>query len=240
MKRWILLLLPAATIAVLTGCGGSTFNVQNPQGPPPPNVTVTVQTTGLTNGSVPVNGAVTLTATVQGTSAQVADGVAWYISCSGGAVGACGTLSSPSSASGAAITYTAPASISSNTLTAHIVAYAEAQQTANSISSITITTFNSSLAAGNYVLQAQGADSSLNPYQVAGVIKMTAREILRAENRRRITFHRDCRCRIRSPEVAIFSGTMAGERSPSKRVTPTLAETGWRPLPSCTSQVPKH
>ena len=172
MKRWILLLLPAATIAVLTGCGGSTFNVQNPQGPPPPNVTVTVQTTGLTNGSVPVNGAVTLTATVQGTSAQVADGVAWYISCSGGAVGACGTLSSPSSASGAAITYTAPASISSNTLTAHIVAYAEAQQTANSISSITITTFNSSLAAGNYVLQAQGADSSLNPYQVAGVIKI--------------------------------------------------------------------
>jgi len=94
-------------------------------------------------------------------------------------VGACGTLSSPSSASGAAVTYTAPASISSNTLTAQIVAYAEAQQTANSISSITITTFNSSLAAGNYVLQAQGADSSLNPYQVAGVIKIDGQDIRR-------------------------------------------------------------
>ena len=113
MKRWILLLLPAAMIAALTGCGGSTFNVQNPQGPPPSNVTVSGANDGIDEriGSGQWHG--DITATVQGTSAQVADGVAWYISCQGASGGACGTLSSPSSASGAAITYTAPAAISS-------------------------------------------------------------------------------------------------------------------------------
>jgi hypothetical protein len=57
-------------------------------------------------------------------------------------------------------------------LITEIVAYAEAQETANNASPVTITTFNSSLPAGKYVLYAQGADSSLNPYQFAGVITL--------------------------------------------------------------------
>ena len=67
-QRWTLLLLPAAMIAVLTGCGGSTYNVQNPPPPPPTPMTVTVQTSGLTAGSVPVSAAATLTATLTGTA----------------------------------------------------------------------------------------------------------------------------------------------------------------------------
>lgn len=185
-QRWILLLLPAAMIAVLTGCGGSTASVQNPHGPPPDNVIIGVQATGLTNGAVPVEGAVTLTATVQGTSAQVNAGVAWYMTCQGGSGSACGTLSSPSSQSGAAITYTAPATISGNTLVTEVVAYAVAQETANYVSPITITTFNSTLPAGNYVLQAQGVDSSLNPYQFAAVVALDGMGVLVPASKRSI------------------------------------------------------
>lgn len=52
-----------------------------------------------------------------------------------------------------------------------IVAYAEAQETANTITPITITTFDSGLRPGNYVLQAQGIENSV-PYQFAGVITL--------------------------------------------------------------------
>ena len=170
-KRWILLLLPAVMISVLAGCGGSTANVQNPPPPPQSQVAVSVQTTGLTNGMVPVNGIVTLTATVQGTPAQVGEGVAWYMTCQDGSGSICGTLSSVSSQSGTAITYTAPATLSSNSMVTEIVAYAEAQQTANVVSPVTITTFDSGLHPGNYVLQAQGIENS-SPYQFAGVITL--------------------------------------------------------------------
>ena len=175
-KRWIHFLPLAAMISVLAGCNsGSTANVQNPPPPPPPNVTVSVQTTGLTNGSVPVNGIVSLTATVQGTTTQVGEGVAWSMTCQvdpSNKNGLCGTLSSPSSASGAAITYTAPATLSSSSMVTEIVAFAEAQETANYVSPITITTFDSNLPAGNYVLQAQGVQNGTTPYQFAGVIHL--------------------------------------------------------------------
>jgi hypothetical protein len=168
-KRWILFLLAAVMIVVLAGCNsGSTANIQNPPPPPPSNVTITVQAAGLSNGTVPVNGTVSFTATVQGTATQVGEGVTWSLACPGGA-GTCGTLSSPYSASGAAITYTAPATISSNSLVTEVVAYAQAQPTANNVSPITITTFDSGLKAGNYVLQAQGVENDA-PYQFAGVI----------------------------------------------------------------------
>jgi hypothetical protein len=169
-KRWILFLLPAAMLSLFAGCGGSTANVQNPPPPPQSNVTISVQTTGLSNGTVPVNGTISLTATVQGNTTQGGEGVAWSLACPGGA-GTCGTLSSPFSASGAAITYTAPAAISSNSMLAEIVAYAEAQETANEVSPITITTFDNSLTAGNYVLQAHGIEND-TPYQFAGVITL--------------------------------------------------------------------
>ena len=170
-KRWILLLLPTVMISVLTGCGGSTANVQNPPPPPPSQVTISVQTTGLTNGSVPVNGTVGLTATVMGTATQVGEGVSWYLTCQGGTGATCGTLSSPFSASGTAITYTAPPTLSTNSMVTEIVAYAEAQETSNKVSPVTITTFDSGLHAGNYVLQAQGVENSLS-YQFAGVITL--------------------------------------------------------------------
>ena len=173
-KRWILCLLPAAMISLLAGCGGSTANVQNPPPPPPNNVTISVQTTGLTNGSIPVSGIVTLTATVQGTATQVGEGVAWSMTCQAdpnNKNGLCGTLSSLNSASGAAITYTAPATLSSPSMVTEIVAFAEAQETVNNVSPITVTTFDSNLQAGNYVLQAQGAENG-TPYQFAGVIHL--------------------------------------------------------------------
>ena len=175
-KRWILFLPLVAMISVLAGCNsGSTANVQNPPPPPPSNVTVSVQTTGLSNGSVPVNGIVSLTATVQGTATQVGEGVAWSMTCQAdpnNKNGLCGTLSSPSSASGTAITYTAPATLSSSSMVTEIVAFAEAQETANNVSPITITTFDGSLQAGNYVLQAQGVQNGATLYQFAGVIML--------------------------------------------------------------------
>jgi hypothetical protein len=174
-KRWILVLLLAAMISVLSGCnGGSTANVQNPPPPPPSDVTISVQTAGLSNGMVPVNGTASFTATVQGTPAEVGEGVAWSMTCPvdpNNKLGLCGTLSSPVSASGAAITYTAPAAISSNSMVVEIVAYAEALETANEVSPITISTFDSGLKAGNYVLQAQGIEN-FSPYQLAGVITL--------------------------------------------------------------------
>lgn len=167
-KPWVLFLLAAAMLAVLAGCGGSTANVQNPPPPPPPpSVTVTVQTSA---SSISVSGTVSLTATIQGPAGIVSDGVVWTMTCQNGSGSVCGTLSSPSSQSGAAITFTAPSTLSTNTMVTEIVAYAEGDQSVNEVSPITITTFNSSLKAGTYVLQAEGVDSNNNPYQIAAAL----------------------------------------------------------------------
>jgi hypothetical protein len=165
-NRWILFLVAPAMLALLAGCGG-TSNVQNPPPPPPPDVTVTVQTSA---SSIPVSGTVTLTATITGPAGIVSDGVVWQLSCQGGKGNACGTLSSPSSQSGASITFTAPSTLSSNSMVTEIVALAEGYQSSNYVAPITITTFDSCLQAGTYVLQAQGVDSSNNPYQIAGAL----------------------------------------------------------------------
>lgn len=174
-KRWMLSLLATATMAAFAGCGGSsTASVQNPPPPPQSNVTIAVQTSGLANGSVPVNGTVSLTATLQGTAAQVSAGVAWTLTCQAdpdNKNGLCGTLSSTYSASGATIAYTAPASLSTQTMVAEVVAYAEAEETANNVSPINITTFDSNFQAGNYVLEVQGNEGGL-PYEFAGVITL--------------------------------------------------------------------
>ncbi|MGA7558412.1 MAG: hypothetical protein WCF61_05395 [Terriglobales bacterium] len=166
-QRWILFLLAAAMLSLFAGCGGSTANVQNPPPPPPPDVTVTVQTS---TSSIPVSGTVTLTATITGPANIVSDGVVWQFSCQSAKGSACGTLSSPSSQSGASITFTAPPTLSANSMVTEIVAYAEGYQSSNYVAPITITTFDSSLQAGTYVLQAQGVDSSNNPYQIAAAL----------------------------------------------------------------------
>ena len=171
-KRSVPLLLAAAMIAGLAGCNsGSTANVQNPQPPPQSQVSVSVQTSGLVNGSIPVDGTVSLTATVQGTASQVGEGVAWSLTCQAGSGSVCGSLNALFTDSGAANTYTAPASIPTGSMVAEVVAYAEAQQTANSVSPINVTTFDSSFSAGNYVLEAQGAEGGL-PYEFAAVVTL--------------------------------------------------------------------
>jgi hypothetical protein len=174
-KPWILSLLAAAMMAVLAGCNsGSTANVQNPQPPAQSNVTIAVQTSGLVNGSLAVNGTVSLTATLQGNSTQVGEGVGWLLTCqanAGNTNGICGTLSATFSASGAPITYTAPTSIATGSMAVEVVAFAEADQPANSVSPIVITTFDSNFAAGNYVLEAQGVEGGL-PYEFAAVITL--------------------------------------------------------------------
>jgi hypothetical protein len=171
-RRRFLTVIAAAMAAVLAGCAsGGTASVQNPPPPPQSQVVVSVQTTGLNNGSIPVNGTVSLTATVQGTATQVGEGVAWSLTCQAGSGSVCGTLSTLFSASGSAITYTAPPSIPTGSMVAEVVAYAEAEQTANTVSPVNITSFDSSFAAGNYVLQVQGVEAGI-PYEFAAVITM--------------------------------------------------------------------
>ncbi len=157
-------------ISLFAGCGGSTANVQNPPPPPQSSVTVSVQASG---SSVAVSGTVSLTATVQGTATQVGEGVAWNLTCAADPqdkLGLCGSLSSYQTASGAPNIYTAPTVLSSSSMVTEIVAYAEAQTTANYVSPIMITSFDSSLQ-GTYVLQAQGTNTNGGPnYQFAGVV----------------------------------------------------------------------
>ncbi len=174
-KQWILSLLAAAMMAVLAGCNsGGTANVQNPPPPAQSNVTIAVQTSGLVKGSVPVNGTVSLTATVQGNSTQVGEGVGWLLTCQmnpANTNGTCGTLSATFSASGTPITYTPPTSIATGSMAVEVVAFAEADQPANDVSPIIITAFDSNFQAGNYVLEAQGVEDAV-AYEFAAVITL--------------------------------------------------------------------
>jgi hypothetical protein len=182
-KRWVLFLLAAAMMAVLAGCSSSTANVENHLPPPASQVTIAFQPEPA--GSLAVNGSENLTAVV--TNDPNNYGVDWSLSCQGSS-GNCGTIclstnptcgntkahtdSCPTlpTASCTAI-YTAPASISTNSTVVEIVAYASADDRQNVVAPITIGSFDSSLAAGNYVLQAQGVENS-TPYQFAGVITL--------------------------------------------------------------------
>ncbi len=122
-------------------------------------------------GSVAVGFSESLTAVVSNDSNNY--GVDWSLTCQNPPN--CGSLTvngNPAShtASGSPITYTAPATLSTNSTVVEIVALATADQTKNVVAPVTITTFNSSFQAGNYVLQAQGVDSSLEPYQFAAAL----------------------------------------------------------------------
>jgi hypothetical protein len=165
-KRWILFLLPAAMISALAGCGGSTFNVQNPPPPPPSNLSIAFQP--APPGSILINAATDLTAAVSNDPSNA--GVDWSLTCSN--TGNCGTLSSLHTNSGTPTTYTPPSALPGNILPINIVAFATADHTKNALATISVTAFGSTLS-GTYVLQAQGVDSSFNlPYQFAGVITL--------------------------------------------------------------------
>jgi hypothetical protein len=163
-RRWTLFLLVAAMISLLAGCGGNT-NVQNPQ--PPPQNPVSVAFTPQPAGSLAVGFTENVTATV--TNDPTNAGVDWRLLCQGGA-GTCGTLSNQHTASDAPNTYTAPQTLSAYSTVVEIVAYATASPSSNAVAPITITSFDSILKAGTYVLHARGVDSNLDPYQFAAVL----------------------------------------------------------------------
>ncbi len=167
-RRWILVLPLAALISVLTGCAGSTANVQNP--PPPPTSTVSIAFQPTPPTTILLNVSTPLTAVVTNDSSS--SGVDWSLSCSisGTAPNTCGTLSALHTASGAATTYTPPASFPGNSVAVNIVAFATADHTQNVSAPVTVSGFGSALQ-GTYVLQAQGIDAtSFGPYQFAGVV----------------------------------------------------------------------
>ncbi len=166
-QRWILFLPLAAMISALAGCNsGSTANVQNPPPPPPSQVSIAYQPEPAP--SLNVGFSENLIAVVSNDPNNY--GVDWTLTCQNPPN--CGTLSALHTASGSPTTYTAPSTISGNTMGVEVVALATADHTKNVIASLTVSTFNSSLPAGTYILQAQGVDSSLNPYQLAGAIML--------------------------------------------------------------------
>lgn len=170
IHRWTLPLLPASALVILAGCnGGSTANVHNPPPPPASNITIAFQPEPAP--ALNISFSENLSANVSNDSNNY--GVDWSLTC--GTPSNCGTLSVNGNsvthtASGAPITYTAPSALSTNTLVIEIVAYATADHTKNVVAPITISTFDNLFAAGTYVLQAHGIDSSFNPYQFAAAI----------------------------------------------------------------------
>ena len=118
---------------------------------------------------VPINGTVTLTATV--TNDPTNAGVDWSLlptSCQANTA-PCGTLSAPHTPSATPVIYTPPASFPNNNLNVVVVAYATADQSHNALSQIDVSAFGSNLS-GTYTLEAQGSDSTFNPYQFAGLV----------------------------------------------------------------------
>lgn len=165
-QRWILSLLLAATISVLAGCSsGSTANVQNPR-PPPQGSQVSIAFQPEPAPALNVGFSENITAVVKNDPNNY--GVDWTLTCQN--PGNCGTLSALHTASGAPVTYTAPSTLPSNTMGVEIVALATAAPTSNVVAPLTVSTFNTSLPAGTYVIQVQGVDSSLSPYELAGAI----------------------------------------------------------------------
>jgi hypothetical protein len=170
-KRSIPVLLAAATIAFLAGCGGgSTANVQNPPPPPPSNLSIAFQPEP--GGTLAVSFTENLTAVVTNDAQNL--GVDWSLTCPNpqNIPSLCGSLSALHTASGTATTFTAPSAFFANSMDVEIVAYAAANHNTNTVAPILITSFTSGLQAGNYVLQAQGVDSSLSPYQIAAAITL--------------------------------------------------------------------
>lgn len=165
-RQRILFLLTAALISLLAGCGGgSTANVKNPLAPPSSTVVIAFQP--APPGGIQISTTTPVTAVVSDDPNNL--GVDWIVTCAGAA--SCGTLSALHTGSGQATTYTPPSALSGNSQTVNIVAYATADHTQNVAAAVTITAFGGKLQ-GNYVLQANGVDSSLNPYQFAGVIHL--------------------------------------------------------------------
>src|SRR5260370_5749047 len=101
-------------IAVLAGCSGGTFNVQNPPPPPPSKLSIAYQPAPV--GSILINATTDLTAVVSNDPSNA--GGDWSVTCSN--AGNCGSLCSPPTASGQPATYTPALAPSGKTPAAHI------------------------------------------------------------------------------------------------------------------------
>ena len=125
IKRRICLLLSAAMISILAGCGGGTTNMQNP--PPPPLSSVSIAFQPTPSESILLNATTALTAVVSNDSSNA--GVDWSLLCTKNTN--CGTLSPLHTASGQAATYTPPTTIAGNSQTVTIEAFATADHSKN-------------------------------------------------------------------------------------------------------------
>ena len=114
-----------ASIASLTGCGGS-----SPMNPPPPVISVSVTADST---SVPAGGTSGVTATVNQDSSN--RGVTWKISCS---AAQCGTIAPGSTASGTPTIYTAPTAPPASDFTVTVTATAAADTTKSNFATITV------------------------------------------------------------------------------------------------------
>lgn len=158
------LVLISATI-ILTACGGVSTNVQNASAPPLTAVAIAFQP--APPAATHISSTTAITAVVDNDPTNA--GVDWYLTCQ--AAGNCGSLNPPHTASGQPVTYSAPATLSGNNQTVRIAAFATADHSKNTQSSITVTAFGAVLK-GRYVIQTNGVDPSGNPYQRAAVVML--------------------------------------------------------------------
>jgi hypothetical protein len=169
-RSTILVIFAAGMAATLTGCSGSTMNVQNPPPPPPSSLSIAFQPAPVQG--ISLSAATTLTAVVTDDSSN--SGVDWVLLCNSGA--ACGTLTPLHTASGKAASYMPPPVISGNSQTFTIEAFATADHTKNVVTSITVTGFASTLK-GTYVFATQGSDAN-GPFQLAGAITLDGNGVI--------------------------------------------------------------
>ena len=149
----------------LSACGGVSTNVQN--APAPPSTPIAIVFQPAPPVTIHISGTTTLTAVVSNDPSNA--GVDWSLTCQ--PAGNCGSLNPPHNASGQPVTYAAPATLSSNSQTVTIAAFATADHTKNTESSMTVTAFGSVLM-GTYVIQTHGVDVFGQPYQRAGMVTL--------------------------------------------------------------------
>lgn len=167
-KRLAFGLFQAAAILFLAGCGGSTFDVQNPGGPPQQPVTIGFASPPPTG--ISLGGTASLTADVANDPTNA--GVDWAVTCANQSTFSCGSLSSEHTSSGQAVTYTPPSAFTGNSDVVNIVAYATASHSANVLAPISVTAFGNILQ-GTYVFEVKGTDSTFSfdyPYQLVGQV----------------------------------------------------------------------
>lgn len=162
-KQWVGSLLLLAALLILSGCGDTnTANVRNSPPPPETKVSIAFQPAPVT--SMQLGTRINFSAVVSNDASKA--GVDWSVTCQSSN---CGSFTAAHTDSGQPTTYAPPSTLSGNVFTAIIEAFATADHTQNVTSPLTVTAFGSGLQ-GTFVLQAQGVDSGLQPYQFAAAL----------------------------------------------------------------------